>query len=77
MLFSRSDGRKHWGMGAAIDDLLAMFAAVETGATVLPCGDIPKEVDAVIAGIALERQIEVVVGRTAEIVHFAWRPVKA
>lgn len=64
-------------MGDAIEDLLAMFATVEVGATVLPHEGVPEEVDAVIAEIARERRIEVVVARTPEIVHMAWRPVRA
>ncbi|NRD25856.1 hypothetical protein [Frigoribacterium sp. VKM Ac-2836] len=64
-------------MGDAIEDLLDMFAARETGATVLPSEGVPEEVEAIIAETAAELQIEVVVARTAEIVHLAWRPVKA
>jgi hypothetical protein len=64
-------------MGDAIEDLLVMFATAEVGATVLPHEGVPEDVDAVIAEVARERRIEVVVARTPEIVHVAWRPVRA
>jgi len=64
-------------MGDAIDDLLDMFATADVGATVLPHEGVPEEVDAVIAEVARERSVEVVVARTPEIVHVAWRPLRA
>jgi len=62
-------------MGDAIEDLLALFTTAEVGSTVLPHEGVPEEVDAVIAAIARTRRVEVVVARTPEIVHLAWRPL--
>ena len=64
-------------MGEAIEDLLTMFMTAEVGSTVLPHEGVPEEVDAVITEIARERRVEVVVARTPEIVHLAWRPLRA
>lgn len=63
-------------MGDAIEDLLALFTTSEVGSTVLPHEGVPEEVDAVIAAIARTRRVEVVVARTPEIVHLAWRPLR-
>ena len=63
-------------MGDAIEDLLAIVTTAEVGSTVLPHEGVPEEADAVIEQVARERQIEVVVARTPDIIHLAWRPAR-